>query len=47
MMQYNLGSTSLLLINIEKYVKMANLDLSDLEEGPLERLNQIQPWVVD
>ena len=35
-----LGSTSALLNNIDKYVKKAKIDLSDLERGPLKRFNQ-------
>ena len=35
-----LGSTSVLLNNIDKYVKRAKSDLSDLEKGPLKRFKQ-------
>ena len=35
-----LGSTSVLLNNLYKYVKKAKSDLSDLEKGPLERFKQ-------
>ena len=41
-----LGNTSVLLNNIDKYVKMGQIRPFDLEKGPLERFKQTRRLAV-